>query len=108
MSQLFNREISVEDLTGRPTPALLQVCECGGETWVIYAIQIGGGSHPHVQCVKCGTSYCDGTCGDAAGLFRCPKCGLVSRQAADAQHGYCGACHEFTGTDTDELMHPSN
>ncbi len=29
--------------------------------------------------------------------FACPQCGMVSHNPADAEHGYCGNCHEFTG-----------
>lgn len=97
MSKLFTEEITVHDVTGRPTTALLQVCECGGKTWLIYALQIAGSSHPHVQCVDCGASYCDGTCGPAAGLFACPRCGRVGHSPNDLANGYCGACREFIG-----------
>jgi hypothetical protein len=33
--------------------------------------------------------------------FTCPRCGAVSYHPKDEQHGYCGACHDFTGP-TDE------
>lgn len=29
--------------------------------------------------------------------FECPKCGAISHNPYDKQHGYCGSCHEFTG-----------
>jgi hypothetical protein len=29
--------------------------------------------------------------------FSCPQCGRVSYHADDVLHGYCGACHQFTG-----------
>jgi hypothetical protein len=29
--------------------------------------------------------------------FACPRCGRVSCHPEDESHGYCGACHEFTG-----------
>ena len=29
--------------------------------------------------------------------FTCPLCGRVSHHPDDVSHGYCGACHEFTG-----------
>lgn len=29
--------------------------------------------------------------------FRCPVCGTTSRHPEDVWHGYCGACHAFTG-----------
>jgi hypothetical protein len=33
----------------------------------------------------------------AADVFRCPRCGTVSHNQNDLTHGYCGACHAFTG-----------
>jgi hypothetical protein len=30
--------------------------------------------------------------------FECPKCHKVSHHPEDEKHGYCGNCHEFTGT----------
>lgn len=30
--------------------------------------------------------------------FTCPACGMVSYGPEDARQGYCGSCHEFTGT----------
>lgn len=29
--------------------------------------------------------------------FTCPSCKQTSYSKHDAEHGYCGACHEFTG-----------
>ena len=29
--------------------------------------------------------------------FKCPKCGRVSHNPKDVEHGYCGACHDWTG-----------
>jgi hypothetical protein len=29
--------------------------------------------------------------------FTCPRCGRTSHHPADLAHGYCGACHDFTG-----------
>ncbi|MFM9563269.1 MULTISPECIES: hypothetical protein [Streptomyces] len=29
--------------------------------------------------------------------FTCPACGRTSYHPADKQHGYCGACHAYTG-----------
>lgn len=31
--------------------------------------------------------------------FVCPRCGAVSWHPQDLEHGYCGACHDFTGGD---------
>ncbi len=33
-------------------------CDCGGEAFGVF--QILGQSHPHLQCVACGLSYCLG------------------------------------------------
>jgi uncharacterized OB-fold protein len=30
--------------------------------------------------------------------FVCPRCGTSSAHPKDAEHGYCGRCHAFTGT----------
>jgi hypothetical protein len=32
--------------------------------------------------------------------FTCPRCGAVSHHPKDEEHGYCAACHEFTGDPT--------
>lgn len=29
----------------------------------------------------------------------CPRCQATSYHPEDVRHGYCGRCHEFTGTD---------
>jgi anaerobic ribonucleoside-triphosphate reductase len=34
---------------------------------------------------------------DAQG-FTCPRCGRTSYHPDDRRHGYCGACHDWTGT----------
>lgn len=34
--------------------------------------------------------------------FTCPRCGMTSHHPKDEEHGYCGACHDFTGDDTAE------
>jgi hypothetical protein len=36
--------------------------------------------------------------------FTCPRCGAVSHHPKDEEHGYCGACHDFTGHPTAELQ----
>jgi hypothetical protein len=33
-------------------------------------------------------------------LFTCPKCSRTSAHPADVAEGYCGACHDWTGTTT--------
>ena len=30
--------------------------------------------------------------------FTCPRCGMRSYHPKDIEHGYCGECHDFTGT----------
>lgn len=42
---------------------------------------------------------CD-ECAEAS--FTCPRCGAVSHHPLDAEHGYCGRCHDFTGGRRDE------
>lgn len=32
----------------------------------------------------------------ATAPFACPRCGMVSHSAADAENGYCGHCHDYT------------
>lgn len=46
---------------GERVPAILAVCACGCETWVMYAIE---GKYQHAQCTDCGTVYCqhEGSC----------------------------------------------
>lgn len=29
--------------------------------------------------------------------FECPRCGTISHNISDEQHGYCGRCHDWTG-----------
>lgn len=44
----------------------------------------------------------------SAPTFTCPKCGRTSHNPHDAEHGYCGACHEFTGADFGMPVHRAN
>lgn len=32
-----------------------------------------------------------------AASFTCPRCGRTSYNPNDIGHGYCGACHDWTG-----------
>lgn len=32
----------------------------------------------------------------SATAFTCPRCGRTSHHPQDVEHGYCGACHDFT------------
>jgi hypothetical protein len=33
-----------------------------------------------------------------ASSFTCPRCGAISHNKHDAEEGYCGACHDWTGS----------
>jgi hypothetical protein len=47
----------------------LAVCSaCRGERFLIFKIAAPDGGHQHVQCAACGTTFCDGSCGDAAAI----------------------------------------
>lgn len=37
--------------------------------------------------------------------FTCPKCGRTSHHPEDAEAGYCGSCHEFTGQRTESGLY---
>jgi hypothetical protein len=37
--------------------------------------------------------------GVAVVTFACPRCSATSAHPTDAAEGYCGACHDWTGTD---------
>jgi ribosomal protein L37E len=36
--------------------------------------------------------------GELSMSFICPRCGAESHHPKDEEHGYCAACHDFTGT----------
>ena len=36
--------------------------------------------------------------------FTCPRCHATSHHPADAEHGYCGKCHDFTGPPSSRNM----
>lgn len=38
----------------------------------------------------------------AANAFTCPKCERTSYHPEDKRNGYCGHCHQFTGTITQQ------
>ena len=33
--------------------------------------------------------------------FTCPRCGRISMHPLDVAEGYCGACHDWTGRESD-------
>lgn len=39
----------------------------------------------------------------AGAVFLCPRCLMLSTNPGDVEHGYCGACHDFTGADAGGL-----
>jgi hypothetical protein len=53
------RQIIATAADGRPIPAVLMGCKCGGERFHYYIIT---GGHTHLQCTACGEAYCDGAC----------------------------------------------
>lgn len=60
---MHNREIFVVALAdGKTEKAILMLCDdCGSDVFHIFVIE--GMAHPHVQCGRCGVSYCpDGNC----------------------------------------------
>jgi hypothetical protein len=62
---VFRKKITVTDGEGKPAPAILAVCHCRSEQFSCYLVFAGGEiAHLHLQCVRCGMSYCDGVCGD--------------------------------------------
>jgi hypothetical protein len=55
------------------------------------------GSGPELSCSNC--EWCWGAEGqDLKPLprFTCPRCGMTSYHPADAEHGYCGNCRDWT------------
>jgi ribosomal protein L37E len=40
---------------------------------------------------------------DAPPAFTCPRCGRTSYNLCDAEEGYCGACHDWTGREFETL-----
>lgn len=37
--------------------------------------------------------------------WTCPRCGMVSHHPTDREQGYCGACHDWTGTAPGDTSH---
>lgn len=58
----FVERTAMSAVTGQTKPMQLAQCEaCDGETF--YVCLIGRKQLPHLQCVDCGVTYCDGhTC----------------------------------------------
>lgn len=45
--------------------ARVYVCkDCESDQFHIFVV---GGVHQHIQCVECGTTYCDGSCDKTGG-----------------------------------------
>ena len=54
---LVQKGVRVSDAGGRWFTATLLVCpDCKGESFLVYTVQ--GHDHPHLQCARCGVSYC--------------------------------------------------
>lgn len=65
-SELGERKITVTAADGSRADALLALClDCRGEQWLCYFIH---GHYMHLQCLRCGTSYClhEGSCAGEA------------------------------------------
>ena len=44
-------------VTGQPGPAKMLECDmCDGREFLVYIVL----DHPHLQCLKCGTTHCQG------------------------------------------------
>ncbi|MDH2425760.1 hypothetical protein [Sphaerisporangium sp. TRM90804] len=43
---------------------------------------------------------------ERASRFTCPRCGRSSAHPTDTAEGYCGACHDWTGTPASEPSRP--
>lgn len=47
----------ISRMDGKPEPAKLFQCDsCGSVEFLIYQVA----NHPHLQCLKCGTTFCQG------------------------------------------------
>lgn len=58
---LIEKKVIVRDETGKISKGrLLQCPECESAHFLV--IFVGRQRHQHMQCVRCGTSYCDGSC----------------------------------------------
>lgn len=54
---LTEKEVNVSDISGKRHSATLLICpDCKGEAFVVYTVK--GHDHPHLQCARCGVSYC--------------------------------------------------
>jgi hypothetical protein len=38
----------------------------------------------------------DPNCCNGGMIYTCPRCERTSHSPKDAEHGYCGACHDWT------------
>lgn len=54
---MHKESIVVTDMHGSDKPALMAVCECGNNTFVVF--QLEGQDHPHLQCAMCDETYCE-------------------------------------------------
>ena len=57
------RDITIQSrIGGEVVKAKLFECDqCGASEFLIYDV----GGHPHLQCVKCDTTFCQGDCAGA-------------------------------------------
>ena len=38
--------------------------------------------------------------------FTCPRCGMASSHPTDVEQGYCGNCHDWTGSKRESVLPP--
>jgi hypothetical protein len=99
---------------GGKAKAQMKLCDCGFELFMVY--QIDQQDHPHLQCVRCGLSYCSGEkqCADynahqQSWVRRCRVCGCTEASACmhEGQPCHwvdldlCSACATATGPTAD-------
>lgn len=46
----------ISRVSGATVPAKLVICDCGCFSFQIYIVE----DHPHLQCLRCGTTHCQG------------------------------------------------
>lgn len=58
--RLAYKDVEVSSrVDGEKVPAKLCTCpNCQGEEWIVYLVR----DHPHLQCVACGETFCQGDC----------------------------------------------
>lgn len=85
------------DLRGQ-APSMTQIA-CGPEEFCWAALEAWTAKHPLREWESGEVLARDPKlAADGAVHITCPKCGRTSFNLNDVREGYCGHCHEFTGT----------